>query len=80
MCYGREHPDSFSTHTEDGHLSYSKALMKPSFVGRVLFKVIPLSMFIYAIATMPLIQELESTTSVTQLWYANDSAALRDLP
>lgn len=40
----------------------------------------PLSMFLYAIATKPLIRGLESTTSATQLWYADDSAVLGDLP
>ena len=40
-----------------------------------------LSMFIYyAIATIPFIRELESTTSATQLWYADIFAALGDHP
>ncbi len=36
----------------------------------------PISMFAYAIATLPLINELENHSHVTQLWYADDSSAL----
>jgi hypothetical protein len=35
----------------------------------------PMSMFIYAIATLPLIRELEDNSSYTQIWYADDSSA-----
>ena len=40
----------------------------------------PLSMFVYAIATIPLIHKLNHITGVTQLWYADDSSAIGDLP
>ena len=33
----------------------------------------PLSMFLYALATLPLINQLQSDPSITQLWYADDS-------
>ena len=39
----------------------------------------PLSMFVYAIGTIPLIQKLSNTSGPTQLWYANDSSALGNL-
>ena len=35
----------------------------------------PLAMPIYALATVPLIRELSSTSDAKQVWYANDSAA-----
>ena len=42
----------------------------------------PLSMYVYAIGTLPLIQILRSPQSLIQLWYADDASAgglLRDL-
>uniref|UniRef100_A0A1X7T952 Reverse transcriptase domain-containing protein n=1 Tax=Amphimedon queenslandica TaxID=400682 RepID=A0A1X7T952_AMPQE len=39
----------------------------------------PLSMFVYAIGTIPLIQKLTNTSGPTQLWYADDSSALGNL-
>ena len=36
----------------------------------------PLSMFLYALATLPLINQLQSDPSITQLWYADDSSAV----
>ena len=42
----------------------------------------PLSMYVYAIGTLPLIQILRSPQSLTQLWYTDDASAgglLRDL-
>ena len=38
----------------------------------------PLSMFLYAVATMPLILKLNNSPNWTQLWYADDSAAIVD--
>ena len=35
----------------------------------------PLSMFVYAIGTLPLIHSLEDTCRRTQLWYADDASA-----
>ena len=35
----------------------------------------PLSMYVYAIGTLPLIQSLQSPHSWTQLWYADDASA-----
>ena len=35
----------------------------------------PLSMYVYAIGTLPLIQSLQSPQSWTQLWYADDASA-----
>ena len=39
----------------------------------------PLSMFIYAIATVPLIREVENKPCWTQLWYADDSSAIGEI-
>ncbi len=42
----------------------------------------PLAMPMYAIATLPLINELRSETEATQVWYADDACAIgkiRDL-
>uniref|UniRef100_A0A1X7TK22 Reverse transcriptase domain-containing protein n=1 Tax=Amphimedon queenslandica TaxID=400682 RepID=A0A1X7TK22_AMPQE len=39
----------------------------------------PLSMFIYAVATVPLIRKLNQISGVTQLWYADDSSAIGGL-
>jgi hypothetical protein len=39
----------------------------------------PLSMFLYATATLPLIHELEEVSILAQLWYADDSSAIGDL-
>ena len=36
----------------------------------------PLSMFLYALATLPLIDQLQTDPSITQLWYADDSSAI----
>lgn len=36
----------------------------------------PLSMFLYALATLPLINQLQSDPSITQLWFADDSSAV----
>ena len=36
----------------------------------------PLSMFLYALATLPLINQLQSDPSITQLWYGDDSSAV----
>ncbi len=36
-------------------------------------------MFMYAIATLPLIQELKSCTNCTQLWYADDFSTIGEL-
>ena len=35
----------------------------------------PIAMAMYAIGTLPLIQQLASSTQATQVWYADDSAA-----
>ena len=40
----------------------------------------PLSMFMYAIGTLPLIRFLNNPTRWTQLWYADDASAGRLLP
>ena len=39
----------------------------------------PLSMFLYAVGTLPLIQSLKDPTLCTQLWYADDAAACGDI-
>ena len=39
----------------------------------------PMSMFIYAIATIPLIRELEDSPSCTQVWYVDDSSVAGSL-
>ena len=39
----------------------------------------PLSMFLYAVATIPLIHMLEDHFQWSQLWYADDSAAIGHL-
>ena len=39
----------------------------------------PLSMFMYAVATLPLIDELEDYSSCIQLWYADDSSAFGNI-
>ena len=39
----------------------------------------PLSMFLYAIATLPLIEQTQ-LNSIKQLWYADDASALGSLP
>ena len=39
----------------------------------------PLSMFLYAVGTLPLIQSLKDPTLCTQLWYTDDAAACCDL-
>ena len=39
----------------------------------------PLSMFIYAIATIPLIHKLESSSGLTQLWYADNLSAIGNI-
>ena len=36
----------------------------------------PLSMFVYALATLPLIEQIQPKLPLTQLWYADDSSAL----
>ena len=38
----------------------------------------PLSMFMYAIGTVPLVQKLESPSLWRQLWYADDASVLGD--
>ena len=43
----------------------------------------PLSMFLYAVGTLPLIQSLKGVSSCAQIWYADDASAcgsLSDLP
>ena len=40
----------------------------------------PLSMFMYAIGTLPLIHSLNDFGQWTQLWYANDASASGTLP
>jgi len=35
----------------------------------------PLAMPMYAIATMPLIRQLDSASDVLQVWYADDTSA-----
>ena len=39
----------------------------------------PLAMCMYAVATVPLIDELEGVASVSQYWFADDASALGDI-
>ena len=39
----------------------------------------PLSMFLYAVGTLPLIQSLKNPSSWTQVWYADDASACGEL-
>ena len=39
----------------------------------------PLSMFVYALALLPLVRKLEDVSTVPQLWYADDSAKASSL-
>ena len=39
----------------------------------------PLAMCVYAVATVPLIDELEGVASVSQYWFADDASALGDI-
>ena len=39
----------------------------------------PLSMFLYAVGTLPLIQSLKGSSSCVQVWYADDASACLSL-
>ena len=39
----------------------------------------PLSMFLYAVSTLPLIQSLNGNSSCLQVWYADDASACGSL-
>ena len=39
----------------------------------------PLSMFLYAVGTLPLIQSLKGVGSCAQIWYADDASACGSL-
>ena len=39
----------------------------------------PLSMFLYAVGTLPLIQSLKGSSSCVQVWYADDASACGSL-
>ena len=76
VYYGLELPVTFSTHNYRGWSSLIlRGLMR-------LFTIVqgkPISMFLYAVATISLINKLDLLNLNIQMWYADDASVIGDL-